>query len=145
MFPHEILALSFRQNPEIPFQVFPLRSGAITETRPGRMCPVFALCLSSSHLSGGGGTGIRVQGSGFRVQGSGFRVQGSGFRIQNSGFRVQDSEFVVSGGGGAAGPYRGTSLIQNSAHLGPYSRDMPRALWQFQGEGGLFLMSEGPL
>ena len=26
-------------------------------------------------------------------------------------------------------PYRGTSLIRNSADLGPYSRPMPRALW----------------
>jgi len=26
-------------------------------------------------------------------------------------------------------PYRGTSLIKNSAPLGPYSRSMPRALW----------------
>jgi len=25
--------------------------------------------------------------------------------------------------------YRGTSLIRNSAPLGPYSRAMPRALW----------------
>ena len=25
--------------------------------------------------------------------------------------------------------YRGTSLIRNSAPLGPYSRNMPRALW----------------
>ena len=25
--------------------------------------------------------------------------------------------------------YRGTSLIRNSAPLGPYSRTMPRALW----------------
>ena len=25
--------------------------------------------------------------------------------------------------------YRGTSLIRNSAPLGPYSRSMPRALW----------------
>jgi hypothetical protein len=40
--------------------------------------------------------------------------------------------------------YRGTSLIRNSADLGPYSRVMPRALWWSQG-GGLFLMSEVPL
>ena len=26
--------------------------------------------------------------------------------------------------------YRGTSLIRNSARLGPYSRTMPTALWQ---------------
>ena len=36
--------------------------------------------------------------------------------------------------------YKGTSLIRNSAPLGPYSR----ALWWSQG-GGLFLMSEVPL
>jgi len=40
--------------------------------------------------------------------------------------------------------YRGTSLIRNSAPLGPYSRNMPRALWWSWG-GGLFLMSEVPL
>ena len=43
-----------------------------------------------------------------------------------------------------ARPYRGTSLIRNSAPLGPYSRNMPRALWWSYG-GGLFLMSEVPL
>ena len=39
--------------------------------------------------------------------------------------------------------YRGTSLIRNSAPLGPYmySRNMPRDLW-WSWEGGLFLMSE---
>ena len=26
--------------------------------------------------------------------------------------------------------YRGTSIIRNSAPLAPYSRNMPRALWQ---------------
>ena len=41
-------------------------------------------------------------------------------------------------------PYRGTSLIRNSAPLGPYSRTMPRALWWSYG-GGRFLMSEVPL
>ena len=40
--------------------------------------------------------------------------------------------------------YRETSLIRNSAPLGPYSRTMPRALWWSLG-GGLFLMSEVPL
>ena len=40
--------------------------------------------------------------------------------------------------------YRGTSLIRNSAPLGPYSRTMPGALWWSYG-GGLFLMSEAPL
>ena len=28
------------------------------------------------------------------------------------------------------GRYRGTSLIRNSAPLGPYSRNMPKALWR---------------
>ena len=41
-------------------------------------------------------------------------------------------------------PYKGTSLIINSAALGPYSRTAPRALWCSYG-GGLFLMSEVPL
>jgi len=27
-------------------------------------------------------------------------------------------------------PYRGTSIIRNSAPLGPYSRNIPRALWR---------------
>ena len=40
--------------------------------------------------------------------------------------------------------YRGTSIIRNNAPLGPYSRNMPRALRRPQG-GGLFLMSEVPL
>ena len=39
---------------------------------------------------------------------------------------------------------RGFSLIRNSAPLGPYSRNMRRALWWSWGEG-LFLMSEVPL
>ena len=39
--------------------------------------------------------------------------------------------------------YRGTSLKRSSAPLGPYSRNMPRALWWSQR--GLFLMSEVPL
>jgi len=42
------------------------------------------------------------------------------------------------------GVYRGTSLIRNSAPLGPCSGTMPRALWWPQG-GGLFRMSEVPL
>jgi hypothetical protein len=33
--------------------------------------------------------------------------------------------------GGGVVVYRGTSHIRNSAHLGPYSRTMPRALWWF--------------
>ena len=37
--------------------------------------------------------------------------------------------------------YRGTSLIKNSVPPGPYSRNMPRALWRSY-EGGLILMSE---
>ena len=43
-----------------------------------------------------------------------------------------------------AAVYRGTSLIRNCADLGPYSRDMSRALWR-SWEGGLFLMNEVPL
>ena len=39
--------------------------------------------------------------------------------------------------------YRGTSLIRNSAPLGPYSGNMPRALWCSQG-WELFLMSGVP-
>ena len=35
--------------------------------------------------------------------------------------------------------YRVTSLIRNSLTLGPYSRTMPRALWQSKGGGGYFL------
>jgi len=31
--------------------------------------------------------------------------------------------------------YRVTSLIRNSAPLGPYSRTMPRALWWSLGRG----------
>jgi len=38
----------------------------------------------------------------------------------------------------------GSSVIRNRAPLGPYSREMPRALWRPYG-GGLFLMSEVPL
>ena len=38
----------------------------------------------------------------------------------------------------------GTSLIRKTLSLGPYGRDMPRALWWPYG-GGLFLMSEVPL
>jgi hypothetical protein len=40
--------------------------------------------------------------------------------------------------------YRGTSLMRNSAPLGPYSRNMSVALWRPQ-KGGLFLLSEVPL
>ena len=40
---------------------------------------------------------------------------------------------ILSGRGAAVGiggfAYSGTSLIRNSTLLGPYSRDMPRALW----------------
>ena len=45
------------------------------------------------------------------------------------------------GGESDVSDYRGTSLIRNSAPLGPYSRTIPRVLWWSQG-GGLFLMSE---
>ena len=37
--------------------------------------------------------------------------------------------------------YRGTSIVRNSAPLGPYSKNMPRPLWRPEG-GGVFLMSE---
>jgi len=40
--------------------------------------------------------------------------------------------------------YRGISLIRNSTPLGPYSRNLHRALWWPSG-GVLFLMSEVPL
>ena len=40
--------------------------------------------------------------------------------------------------------YRGTSLIRNSAPLGPYWRALLRVLWWSQG-GRTFLMSEVPL
>ena len=40
--------------------------------------------------------------------------------------------------------YRGTSLIKNSTPLGPYSRNMPRALLRLSG-GGLFLTGEVPM
>ena len=39
---------------------------------------------------------------------------------------------------------RGTSLIRNSAPLGPYRRTMPRTLWKPYG-GELIFMSEVPL
>ena len=40
--------------------------------------------------------------------------------------------------------YRGTSLKRNSAPLGPYSRNMPRALWWSQLGGGCFLWARYP-
>ena len=40
--------------------------------------------------------------------------------------------------------YNGTSLIRNSAPLGPYGRNMLRALW-WSWAGELFLMCEVPL
>ena len=40
--------------------------------------------------------------------------------------------------------YKGTSLIRNSALLGPFSRTMHRALWWILGRGR-FRMSEVPL
>ena len=36
-----------------------------------------------------------------------------------------------------SGPYRGTSLIRNSALLRPYSRAMSRAIWWVLGGGGV--------
>ena len=41
-------------------------------------------------------------------------------------------------------PYRGISLIRNSAHLGPYNRTMPRVPRLSWGRG-VFLISEVPL
>ena len=41
-------------------------------------------------------------------------------------------------------PYRGASLIRNSAPIGPFSRAMPRAL-RWSWGGWAFLMSEVPL
>ena len=41
--------------------------------------------------------------------------------------------------------YRGTSLIRNSAPIGPYGRTILRVIWWSLGGGGLFLMSEVPL
>ena len=52
--------------------------------------------------------------------------------------------FQVADGCKLNSVYRGTSLIRNSAPLGPYSRSMPRAPWWSYG-GGLFLMSVVPL
>ena len=40
--------------------------------------------------------------------------------------------------------YRGTSLMRNRNHLGPYHRPMPRVLGGSK-EGGRFLMGEVPL
>ena len=34
-------------------------------------------------------------------------------------------------------PYRGTSITRNSAPLGPYSRNVPRALWRPYGGGAV--------
>jgi len=38
---------------------------------------------------------------------------------------------------GVAEGYRGTSLIRNSAPLGPYSRTMPRTIWRPLGGGAV--------
>ena len=40
-------------------------------------------------------------------------------------------------------PYRGTLPIRDSAPLGPYSRNIPRAIWWSQG-GGCFLSARYP-
>jgi hypothetical protein len=50
-------------------------------------------------------------------------------RIGNSTFMVHTPHPPLLADGRRAAPYRGTSLIRNRAHLGPYSRTMPRALW----------------
>ena len=53
------------------------------------------------------------------------------------GLRVIKKKKKVKGWGfredSPAHPYRGISLIRNSAPLGPYSRTMPRALWKLGG------------
>jgi len=67
------------------------------------------------------------------VQGLGVRVEGLGV-----GGCLEEGK---GEGGVCPVTRRGTSLIKNSAHLGPYSRTMPRALWWPQG-GGLFLCLE---
>ena len=65
---------------------------------------------------------------------------GSGER---SGHLRLDWEFAVPTGP-AERSFRVTSLIRNSAPLGPYSRTMPRASWRSL-EGVLFLVSEIPM
>ena len=42
-------------------------------------------------------------------------------------------------------PYRGTSLIINSAPLEPYSRTMHKFLWWFYGEGAVFCVRGTPV
>jgi len=62
------------------------------------------------------------------VQGMVVKVFGfRGSTVQGLVCKVSSVEFRVQGSG--RGVYRGTSLIRNSAPLGPYSRNMPRALW----------------
>ena len=62
---------------------------------------------------------MRVEGFEVGVWDVGFGVLGLGFRVWGLRFRVE----------GAVVDYRGTSLLRNSAPLGPYSRTIPRALW----------------
>ena len=95
--------------------------------------------------------GFRVQGSRFRVQGLKFRVQGVEFRgreffldnllvrihrcfwwtVLAPGFRVYEERIKCERGmldHQTSTSYRGASPIRNSASLGPYIRNMPRAL-----------------
>ena len=99
------------------------------------------------------------------MQGSGFRVQGSEYRVwvrrqapgEHLGGGLVDclgdglrrvcerlNESVGLSQEGAANCFSGTSLMENTPLLEPYSRPTPRALWWYQG-GGRFLMSEVPL
>jgi len=72
--------------------------------------------------------GCEVWGLGFGVLGLVAGVHGMGFTVWGLGFTA----------------YTGTSLMRNSAPLGPYGRTLPRALCWFQGSV-LFLISEVPL
>ena len=75
--------------------------------------------VGSSRNSTEGFAAISTPDVGFRIQGAGFRVPGSGFRVQGSGSKLLPSPPLC----------RDTSLIRNSAPLGPYGRTMPGALW----------------
>ena len=56
---------------------------------------------------------------------------------------VEERELLGGADGAERFFYRGTSLIRNSAFLGPYSRTMHRVGWWVLG-GRHFLMSEVP-
>jgi len=74
-----------------------------------------------------------VEGGGWRVEGGELRVEGGRLKVENRGLRVDDL-LVLCGAAyfhlPRASVYRGTSIVRNSAFLGPYSRNMPRALWR---------------